>query len=114
MKSERESGTWQEYLEELIADPLERQRLEKEVRIQPITFQRWISGESRPREENMRRLLRAIQEKHYTPFLKLVLQDFPGLEQEKVPFQSSLPAFPLEFYARVLSAHANTPPALFR
>lgn len=114
MKSERESGTWQEYLEAVIADPPERQRLEGEVRIQSITFQRWISGESRPREENMRRLVRAMPEKHYAPFLKLVLQEFPALEQEKASLQSSPTAFPLEFYARVLSAHANTPPALFR
>ena len=114
MKREQESGTWQEYLGVLIADPREKQRLEKEVRIQPVTFQRWISGKSRPREENMRQLLRAIPDEHHAPFYQLIVQEFPGLEEEKGHRGHDFPAFPQEFYARVLSAHANTPVALFR
>ncbi len=114
MKSKRESGTWQEYLGTLIANPQEKQRLEKEVRIQPVTFQRWISGKSRPREGNIRQLLQAIPEEHYTSFHQLVIQEFPALVEETHSQEQNLFTFPMEFYARVLSAHANTPPALFR
>lgn len=114
MRRERESGTWQEYLGVLIADPREKQRLEKEVHIQPVTFQRWIAGKSRPREENMRQLLRAIPGEHYAPFYALIVQEFPGLEEAQSFRERDLPTFPREFFARVLSAHANTPAALFR
>jgi hypothetical protein len=114
MKSEQEASTWKDYLAKFIADPAERQRLEKEVRVQSITLQRWISGESRPREENMRRLVRAMPGEHYNEFLGLAMRDFPGLEQEKAALVPSAPVFPGEFYTRVLSAHANTPPALFK
>ncbi|HEY0755413.1 MAG TPA: GAF domain-containing protein [Ktedonobacteraceae bacterium] len=114
MESKRACGTWQEYLSVLIATPQEKQRLEREVRIQPITFQRWITGKSRPREENMRQLLRAIPMQHYIPFYQLLVQEFPGLKQESGSTANDFPTFSLEFYARTLSAHANTPPALFR
>jgi hypothetical protein len=114
MRIKRESGTWQEYLGALIANPQEKQRLEQEVRIQPVTFQRWITGKSRPREGNIRQLLHAIPEEHYASFHQLVIQEFPGLEEETHPQEHNLSAFPVEFFTRVLSAHANTPPALFR
>lgn len=114
MKSGLEATTWQEYLEALIANPFERQRIGKEVRIQSITFHRWITGESRPREESMRRLLRAIPEEHFAPFFKLVVREFPGLKQKMSSLETIPRAFPLEFYMRILSAHANTPQVLFR
>lgn len=114
MKSGLEAATWQAYLEVLIANPLEKRRIARAVRIQPITFQRWITGESRPREENMRRLLGVIPEEHFAPFFQRVVQEFPSLKLEVPVPEAVSHTFPLAFYLQILSAHANTPQALFR
>jgi hypothetical protein len=110
----QEPSTWQELLGQLIAHPQERTRLAAALHIRPITLQRWIQGTSRPRDENLRLLLKNIPRENYPHFLHLLIVDFPELLREELPQERPLPGLPAEFYARAMSNLALTPRSIYR
>ncbi len=116
MDDEQTPPTWQEILTQIIENPRERERIAQEARVKPITLMRWAHNESRPRDDNMRQLLRAIPLNVRQAFIKAVSEDFSylstNLEAELDNETSSIP--PPEFYARVLGAHAHTPLILYQ
>jgi len=114
MEKRHEPSTWQEYLGQFVDDTQARERMAEAVHVRPITLQRWASGTSKPRDENIRTLLKALPAEHYTTFRRLVAVDFPDLPQEDQAFDSLHPDLPSEFYARVLSALALTPMPMAR
>jgi hypothetical protein len=114
MESQRETSPWQDLLRQLIEDGRERQRLATAMRVRPITLQRWASGISKPRPENMRTLLKFLSPETYPVFLSLLSEDFPHLLQDEAVFEQIHPELPSEFYARVLSAYALTPQPMYR
>jgi transcriptional regulator with XRE-family HTH domain len=105
----REPATWQEYLRLLIEDTQTRERIAEAAHVRPITLQRWAGGVSRPRDENIRLLLRVLPVEHYAAFLRLAAVDFPDLLLEDQAIEQVQQELPPEFYARVLSALALTP-----
>lgn len=109
MEMQQEPSTWQELLRKLIEQPKERERLAEVARVQPITLQRWASGVSKPREENMRTLLKILPPESYALFMRLISVDFPDLLQEGLTVEHVPQQLPPEFYARVLNALALTP-----
>ncbi len=115
MDAKHDFNTWQELLGQLIKNPQEKQRLAREADVRPITLKRWVTGESQPREENMRRLARALPPDLSALFLSLVETDFPSLAQGK-NFENGriVPEIPSELYAQALQIYAKTPPALAR
>ena len=114
MSSLQEPSTWQEFLGQLIEDPQERQRMAEAVRIRPITLQRWAEKISRPRDENISLLLKALPQGSYPLFMRLLIRDFPHLVQENILPDRFPLEIPSEFYARVLHAAAFTPQPICR
>lgn len=110
----REPVTWQEYLGQLIAIPKERARLAAKLRVRPITLQRWAGGESRPRDVNIRALLKNLPTGGYPLFMRLLLRDFPELLQDELPTEHFAREIPSEFYARAISNLAFTPQPMYR
>lgn len=106
--SERIATTWQDFLGYLIEDNLEKQRLAQAVHVLPITLQRWASGVSRPRAENMRLLVKHLPATVYAKFVRLAAVDFPDLFQEDLT-ESPDQEISAQSYARVLAAFACTP-----
>lgn len=116
MTDEQKTPKWQEILAQAIDDPRERERIAQEAHVKPITLLRWMNNESRPRTENMRQLLRAMPLPIRPTFTRAVIDAFPQLlaGPESLPASETLAFPPSEFYARVLSAHAHTPPILYQ
>jgi hypothetical protein len=109
MEKSLEPLTWQEFLGQLIEDIPTRERMAEAAHIRSITLQRWASGISKPREENMRTLLKILPTDSYALFSRLVAIDFPDLLLEDPTSEQVYQELPSEFYARVLSALALTP-----
>jgi len=86
--------------------------LEREVNVKPITLRRWISGESQPRDENIRRLVRALAPDLTVLFLRLIKIDFPAFVPEKVLPGALVTEIPTEFYTRLFQIYTKTPTAL--
>ncbi|GCE46646.1 GAF domain-containing protein [Thermosporothrix hazakensis] len=106
--------SWNALLDFLIKDPHEKQRIAQEIRVKPITLHRWVANESRPREDNMRTLLKAIPRAYAQEFVRLIEQDFPQLvEQGQAKVQRIPSVPPAEFYAKALNHHANTPRSIY-
>lgn len=114
MSGPQESSTWQALLGQLITNPSERDRLAAAVRVRSITLQRWAEGSSRPRNENIRMLLRTLPRSVYPLFLRLLIVDFPELAQEELPEEHFLQSLPTEFYRRAMSNLALTPQPMYR
>lgn len=109
MDSSKEYTTWQQFLGQIIESPAELKRISTAIRVHPVTLQRWARKEAMPRLTNVNRLLQALSPEHVHTFLHLAAEDWPELTQSAastVSSQETLP--PAEFYARVLSAYANT------
>lgn len=107
-------ATWQEFLGQLIANPKEKVRLATLLRVRPITLQRWAEGESRPRDTNIRALLKHIPEGTYPLFMHLLVRDFPELLEDVLPRENFCEHIPSEFYARAISNLALTPQPMYR
>lgn len=108
MEMQHEFGTWRELLDHVIKNSKERARLAREVDVQPITLRRWVSGESHPREENMRRLARALAPEFASLFVRLVAVDFPTFMHEKVESGSFIPEIPADLYRLMFRIYAKT------
>lgn len=65
MEKSREPSTWQEFLGQLIDNVQERERIAGLAHVRTITLQRWASGNSKPRDENMRTLLNSTHRELY-------------------------------------------------
>jgi hypothetical protein len=114
MSNMQEPTTWQAFLGQLIADSRERARLARAVRVRPVTLQRWSEGHSRPREENIRALLKNLPSEIYPSFMRLLLLGFPELLRDELPEERFSQEIPSEFYARALSNLALTPLPMYR
>lgn len=102
---------WRELLGKIINDPQERQRIANEVGVSPITLTRWVSGESRPRSQNLRQLLSALPEQRQA-FLELLPKEFEKFMTESADADDVIQGIPSTFYARVLHDHCTLPKAL--
>src|SRR5215472_11350680 len=96
----QEPTTWQELLGQLITSPQERVRLATAIHVKPITLQRWITGVTRPRVENIRLLIKNVPKETYSLFMNLLVSDYPELLRDKPPEERLLQEIPAEFYAR--------------
>jgi GAF domain-containing protein len=114
MSELQEPSTWQEFLGQMIEKPQEKQRMAAAVRVRPITLQRWAEGESRPRDENISLLIKALPAGSYLLFMRLLIRDFPYLMQEELPVERFLAHVPSDFYARSLNVQTFTPYPLCR
>jgi transcriptional regulator with XRE-family HTH domain len=94
--------TWRDLLGSILADSQERQRVAKELGVSAVTLFRWVSGESKPRSHNLRRLL-AVLPQHRSQLLPLLEEEFDGflvgVKEESQPMV--LETIPAEFYRQV-------------
>lgn len=105
--------TWQELLKQILEEPQEKQRIAHEIHVTPVTLLRWAQNVSKPRDDNMQLLLKAIPGEYSQIFTQLSAHDFPYVAHEYATTGNIVPELPPEFYARVLSAYANTPESLY-
>ncbi len=103
---------WRELLGQAIKSSQEKQRLAHEMGVKPITLKRWVTGESRPREENIRRLARVLPTDLTGPFLSLVGADFPTFSPENAAQSQVVPEIPAELYAQAMQIYTQTPLSL--
>lgn len=96
---------WRQLLGMIIKDTRLKQRIIEELGIQAITLNRWVSGETDPRPQNIKYLLNVLPE--YREMLGDLLSDeYPDLAIS--PPEGATEDIPAEFYARVFAARANT------
>ena len=95
---------WRDLLGEIIADASERERIANEIGVHTGTLTRWVNGDSMPRQQNLRQLLRALP-KHQRNQLShvLPLSDTTALSDEKTTWE-----IPYTFIMEVLETRANT------
>jgi GAF domain-containing protein len=108
MEAQHEFSTWRDLLGHVTKNPKERARLAHEIDVQPITLRRWVIGESQPREENVRRLARALVPEFTALFLRLIEVDFPAFVSEKVEPGPFIPEIPGELYRLMFQIYAKT------
>ncbi|MBV9689088.1 MAG: hypothetical protein JO202_05185 [Ktedonobacteraceae bacterium] len=110
-KDTYEAQTWRELLGIITRDAREKQRIAEELGIRTITLGRWISGESDPRSQNLRRLLEVVP--HYREQLFDLIREEEGFEEfvEKTQHDPSKEIH-TEFYDKVLVALATSAPHL--
>ncbi len=108
------ASTWQDILAELLKNSTEKARLAEELAVQPVTLVRWATGISRPRESNMRSLVRAMPPSLFQEFYALAVQEYPQLRQIE-PQPKTLPGgLPAAFYGQILRAYSQLPALLCR
>jgi transcriptional regulator with XRE-family HTH domain len=104
---QKQSETWRSLLKSIISDSHERQRLADELGIKPITLIRWASGESDPRQQNLRHLLTALPQ-HRDQMLELIKGESGFEEFTNASFDESAITIPSAFYNRVFTARSAT------
>ena len=73
--------TWRELLGRCIEQSQERQRIAAVVGVSEVTLGRWVNGETKPRPQNLRRLLLALPQQR-TLLLTLLQQEDEDLLAE--------------------------------
>jgi len=104
--------TWRELLASILQEPGERERIAKEIGKHPLTLTRWCTGESKPRKDHLRQLLRAVPPDQRHLFETLVRQEDAEWRDEAI---ADLPPFlDADFLRGVWKMRAETPvPLLF-
>src|SRR5581483_9151022 len=112
MEANNNFKSWRELLGQAIKGSQEKYRLAHEMGVKPITLRRWVTGEPRPREENIRRLARALPSDLSGSFLGLIGAEFPLFSSENVVQHQVVPEVPAELYAQAMQIYAQTPLSL--
>lgn len=101
------SETWRELLAEIISDVQERERIVQELNVNRITVARWISKDTVPRLDNLRRLLDAVPEQRKRLY-DLLTRDFPDLA---LHVEDVEPVYEVtsDFYASIFKTYVTTP-----
>lgn len=102
-----EARTWRDLLADIIRDGKEKQRLIDELGITSITLTRWVSGESEPRPQNLRRLISVLPQ-HREQLRDLLKEESAFNEGVALEASDSAKEIPSEFYAQVLQTRAST------
>lgn len=103
---------WRELLGQALKSAQEKHRLARDVGVKPITLKRWVTGESQPRVENIRRLARALPSDLSEHFLSLIGGEFPSVSHDSAVQNQVMPEISAELYAQVMQTYAQTPPSL--
>ena len=111
MSNTHEPPRWRTFLEMLIADTGERQRIANLLGVNPISLTRWASGTSNPRPKHLYALLEALPTQR-EELIALIVEEFPEFRTD-IAVKEEMPAqIPPVFYARVLGAYNQLPPGI--
>jgi transcriptional regulator with XRE-family HTH domain len=95
---------WRELLGRILAESSERERIASEIGVHVGTLMRWVNGDSNPRQQNLRQLLRALPKQQRNQLAhQLPLSDLTGIDDEKADRE-----IPYPFIMEVLEMRANT------
>jgi hypothetical protein len=94
----------------ITSDPAQRERITRQTGVRSVTLHRWVTGESQPREQNLRQLLHAVPINLQEEFLQLLKEehlDFSPLALQKTPRE-----IPSSFFAEIHATRAQIPDVL--
>src|SRR5258708_15721802 len=100
--------SWREILGEIISSTGEIERIASEMGIRSITITRWVSGESNPRPQNLRKLLQTLTRQQ-----RELLQPYLDVEQDSIARNSiehdeEMDKIEYSLVMRVLETRATT------
>jgi len=97
---DKEPKDWRELLGWITSDPATSQRIVQELGVREITIKRWVEGPSKPRQQNLRRLLSAIPE-YRERFIELISDGEEFEEFSDLSFDESLQEISSKFYTQI-------------
>lgn len=105
-------SSWRELLDSIVSSAADRERIATEAGVRSITLTRWVSGESTPRLQNLRQLLKVIPHQHRDQFRELIeLEvDLPTLSGSEIDDLSE--DIPSKFVNELLEVRATGPDVL--
>ena len=104
-----DAKNWRELLAMIIQDSRFKQRIIDELGIKPITLNRWIEGQSEPRQQNFRQLVTILPEFREN-FYEILGEEFTDAAITSA--SDATKVIPGDFFARVLSERSNTQKSL--
>jgi len=107
----QESPSWRALLGQSIRDPQERQRIARELGVNPITLTRWVNNEATPRPRNLLRLPDVLP-LHRTMLGESIAKEVTDLTLVEEVTEDTSQGIPYEFYERVLRTRASIPKRL--
>lgn len=113
----RPAQNWRELLSGIIEDHQEKQRLARELLLNPITLERWASRQTTPHQRNLRQLVQVLRPAHQASMVDLIQQEFPAFDgdasQVVVISAEEIPEeLPTVFAMRVIGAYASIMPTI--
>lgn len=101
------ASSWRELLRDIISNSVERERIANAMGVHPMTLNRWVSGESNPRPQNLRQLLYALRHEQRGLMIELLEKDAIDLSDpltsDSLPDQIEYP-----FVMQILELRATT------
>lgn len=107
-----ETQSWRDLLSRIIQDPQERQRIAKELKLNPVTLTRWANNVSKPRMQNLRQLCNAIPSAYQDSFIAALPEDARKAFKDPDTIDAEDIKIPALFYSRLLDAHCHLPAVL--
>ncbi|GCE23736.1 GAF domain-containing protein [Dictyobacter kobayashii] len=104
MSKTYESPGWRTFLETVIADPTERQRIARTLGINQISLTRWAAGTSNPRLKHLYALLDALPNQRER-LIEMIAEEFPEFRTEVAIIEEMPQEIPAVFYAKILEAY---------
>ena len=100
--------TWRQFLDEIIANPKEKQRLARELDVGPRTLERWVLGAT-PRSSRLMRQLVDTLPQHRELLTQLIRRDakFSNFSPVPVSIDETPSELSASFYTRILEANAT-------
>lgn len=98
--------SWRELLGKIVSDPKEKQRLIEELNVSAITLNRWVSGESDPRAQNLSQLIKVIPQSQ-EEFLELLREERGITKMTDPSIDHSPKEIPPAFYQEIFAARAS-------
>ncbi len=105
-------SSWRELLASIISNPAERERIAAGAGVRPITLTRWSNGESKPRLQNLRSLIKVLPTQHQDPFRELIEGEESLSSSVLSGEREQLEEIPYKFINEVLTTRASSPEAL--
>src|SRR6266851_1108013 len=101
MDAQKEFTSWRDTLAFLTKNTQEKHRIAREANVSVITLRRWVSGESNPREENLRQLLGSIPPEYTAQFRRMLEIEYPSLAHAELTPGKLVAEIPADLYAQV-------------
>lgn len=104
-------SSWRDLLKEVISDPNEKERIAREMNVNPATLGRWAQGISQtPRPQKLRQLVAAFPAHQRTLLDELLRREYSQFQEGEAPPESD--QIDYEFLRQFWETRASTPAPL--